>query len=46
MFGSLTPVWDYMGLHGQDNSDPDNPMIIHAFLPRDAKNYEIKKNLG
>ncbi len=43
MFGSLTPVWDYMGLHGQDNSDPDNPMIIHAFLPRDAKNYEIKK---
>lgn len=42
MFGSLTPVWDYLGLHGQDNSDPDNPMVIHAFMPRDSENYEIK----
>jgi alkylation response protein AidB-like acyl-CoA dehydrogenase len=42
MFGSLTPVWDYLGLHGQDNSDPDNPMVIHAFMPRDTENYEIK----
>lgn len=43
MFGSLTPVWDYLGLHGQDNSDPDNPMVIHVFMPRDSQNYEIKK---
>ncbi len=43
MFGSLTPVWDYLGFHGQDNSDPDNPMIIHAFLPREFENFEIKK---
>ena len=43
MFGSLSPAWDYMGLHGQDNSDPENPMIIHAFLPRDFENFEIKK---
>jgi alkylation response protein AidB-like acyl-CoA dehydrogenase len=43
MFGSLTPVWDYLGLHGQDNSDPENPMVIHAFMPRDSRNYEIKK---
>lgn len=43
MFGSLTPVWDYLGLHGQDNSDPDNPLVIHAFMPRDSENYEIKK---
>ncbi len=42
MFGSLTPVWDYMGLHGQDNSDPENPMVIHAFMPRDSKNFEIR----
>ncbi len=44
MFGSLTPVWDYLGFHGQDNSDPNNPMVIHAFMPRDTKNYEIKKS--
>ena len=43
MFGSLSPVWDYLGMHGQDNSDPNNPRVIHAFLPRDSKNYEIVK---
>ncbi|CAM3575582.1 acyl-CoA dehydrogenase family protein [Zobellia roscoffensis] len=43
MFGSLTPVWDYLGLHGQDNSDPDNPKVIHVFMPRETDNYEIKK---
>ena len=43
MFGSLTPVWDYLGFHGQDNSDPNNPKVIHAFMPRNTENYEIKK---
>ncbi len=43
MFGSLTPVWDYLGLHGQDNSDPENPTVIHAFMPRGSENYEIKE---
>jgi len=43
MFGSLSPVWDYLGFHGQDNSDPENPMVIHAFMPRSTQNYEIKK---
>ena len=42
-FGSLTPVCTYLGLHGQDNSDPDNPKVVHAFMPRDSENYEIKK---
>jgi len=43
MFGSLTPVWDFLGVHGQDNSDPDNPKVIHAYMPRDSEGYEIKK---
>ena len=43
MFGSLTPVWDFLGIHAQDNSDPDNPKVIHAFMPKDSKGYEIKK---
>ncbi|GJM29735.1 MAG: acyl-CoA dehydrogenase [Cyclobacteriaceae bacterium] len=42
-FGSLTPVWTYLGLHGQDNSDPDNPTVVHAFMPRDSQNYQIKQ---
>jgi alkylation response protein AidB-like acyl-CoA dehydrogenase len=42
-FGSLSPVWTYLGLHGQDNSDPENPKVVHAFMPRNTENYEIKK---
>ena len=33
-FGSLTPVWTYLGLHGMDTSDPDAPKVVHAFMPR------------
>jgi alkylation response protein AidB-like acyl-CoA dehydrogenase len=40
-FGSLTPVWTYLGLHGMDMSDPAHPMIIHAFMPRDTEGYKI-----
>ena len=42
-FGSLTPVWTRLGLHGQDNSDPENPKIVHAFMPRDTDGYSIKE---
>lgn len=43
MFGSLTPVWTYMGFHGMDMSDPENPKVVHAFMPRDSQNYQIKE---
>jgi alkylation response protein AidB-like acyl-CoA dehydrogenase len=43
MFGSLSPVWTRLGLHGMDTSDPEHPMIIHAFMPRDSAGYEIKE---
>jgi alkylation response protein AidB-like acyl-CoA dehydrogenase len=41
IFGSLTPVWTRLGLHGIDTSDPDNPKIVHAFMPRDTPGYTI-----
>ena len=41
-FGSLTPVWTYLGMHGMDTSDPDAPKIVHAFMPRDANGYKIE----
>jgi alkylation response protein AidB-like acyl-CoA dehydrogenase len=41
-FGSLTPVWTRLGLHGMDTSDPTAPKIVHAFMPRDTKGYSIK----
>src|SRR5206468_3741767 len=35
-FGTMTPVWTRLGMHGQDSSDPANPKVVHGFLARDA----------
>jgi alkylation response protein AidB-like acyl-CoA dehydrogenase len=42
-FGSLTPVWTYLGIHGIDASDPAAPKIVHAFMPRDTEGYRIEQ---
>jgi alkylation response protein AidB-like acyl-CoA dehydrogenase len=42
-FGSLTPVWTRLGLHGVDASDPKNPKIVHGFLPRDTPGITVKE---
>lgn len=42
-FGSLTPVWTYLGLHAMDNSDPAAPKVVHAFMPRATEGYSIKE---
>src|SRR5438270_8828840 len=42
-FGSLTPVWTRLGLHGLDTSDPKAPKVVHGFMPRDTKGYTIKE---
>jgi alkylation response protein AidB-like acyl-CoA dehydrogenase len=42
-FGSLTPVWTYLGIHGLDTSDPQHPKVVHAFMPRDTPGYTIEK---
>lgn len=42
-FGSLTPVWDWLGLHGMDTSDPAAPKVVHAFMKRDTENYHINE---
>ena len=43
LFGSLSPVWTRLGIHALDRSDPANPMIVHAFMPRDTAGYRIVK---
>src|SRR5262245_27398930 len=40
-FGSLSPVWTYLGIHGIDLADPSKPKIVHAFMPRDTEGYRI-----
>jgi alkylation response protein AidB-like acyl-CoA dehydrogenase len=42
-FGSLTPVWTRLCIYGLDDSDPRDPKIVHAFLPRDTTGYHIKE---
>ena len=42
-FGSLTPVWTRLGLHGMDSSDPANPRVVHAFMPRDTPGYHTEQ---
>ncbi|SES04166.1 Acyl-CoA dehydrogenase [Propionibacterium cyclohexanicum] len=34
IFTSLAPAWTQLGLHGLDTSDPDNPRLVYAFVPR------------
>ena len=29
------------GIHAMDTSDPDNPKVVHAFMPRDTPGYHI-----
>jgi len=42
-FGSLSPVWTYLGIHAMDTSDPTQPKIVHAFMPRETKGYRIEE---
>ncbi|MDA0353066.1 MAG: acyl-CoA/acyl-ACP dehydrogenase [Chloroflexi bacterium] len=42
-FGSLTPVWTRLGMHGMDTSDPAAPKIVHAFMRRDDEGYQINE---
>jgi alkylation response protein AidB-like acyl-CoA dehydrogenase len=44
MFGSLGPAWTRYGLHAMWADAEGGPKIVHAFLPRDAKNYRIDNN--
>jgi len=41
-FGSLSPVWSFLGIHGMDLADPARPAIVHAFMPRDTEGYRIE----
>jgi alkylation response protein AidB-like acyl-CoA dehydrogenase len=42
-FGSLSPVWTYLGIHGMDLSDPSAPKVVHGFMGRDSKGYRIEE---
>lgn len=37
IFTSLSPAWQWLGVHARDNSDPDHPKIMHGFISRDQE---------
>jgi alkylation response protein AidB-like acyl-CoA dehydrogenase len=37
IFTSLAPAWDWLGIHARDDSDPDHPRIVHAFVSRESE---------
>jgi alkylation response protein AidB-like acyl-CoA dehydrogenase len=41
IFGSLSPVWDYLGVHAMDTTDAAAPQVVHAFLHRSSPHYRI-----
>jgi alkylation response protein AidB-like acyl-CoA dehydrogenase len=41
LFGSLGPVWDRVGFHAMDASDPAQPMVVHGFVRRDAPGVRV-----
>jgi alkylation response protein AidB-like acyl-CoA dehydrogenase len=43
IFGSLSPVWTYLGVHAMDTSDPLEPKVVHGFLHRDTPGYRIEE---
>ncbi|MDN3310074.1 acyl-CoA dehydrogenase family protein [Microbacterium oryzae] len=37
IFTSLAPVWTWLGLHGLDETSPDGPKLVFAFVDRDER---------
>jgi alkylation response protein AidB-like acyl-CoA dehydrogenase len=42
-FGSLSPVWTYLGIHGMDTAEPSAPKIVHAFMPRATEGHRVEE---
>ncbi|MGK5683944.1 acyl-CoA dehydrogenase family protein [Actinoplanes sp. URMC 104] len=42
-FTSLSPVWDRLGIHARDDSDPGRPRIVHLFVNRASAGVTTEK---
>ncbi|MBF2712803.1 acyl-CoA dehydrogenase family protein [Agrobacterium vitis] len=43
IFTSLSPVWDWLGIHALDASDPATPKIVHAFIRRQDPGHHTRE---
>lgn len=41
IFTSNSPGWTRLGVMGLDDTDPDDPRIVHAFVTREGGGFEI-----
>jgi alkylation response protein AidB-like acyl-CoA dehydrogenase len=39
IFTSLAPAWTRLGIFGRDDSDPENPTLVHGYLTRDTPGH-------
>jgi alkylation response protein AidB-like acyl-CoA dehydrogenase len=39
IFTSLAPAWTRLGIFGRDDSDPDDPKLVHGFLTRETHGW-------
>lgn len=42
VFTSLSPVWDQIGVHARDDSNPQRPVIVHTFVNRTDPGVRIE----
>lgn len=40
IFTTLTPAWTRLGVHGRDETNPDDPQLVFGFLDRGAEGIE------
>jgi alkylation response protein AidB-like acyl-CoA dehydrogenase len=43
VFTSLSPVWNQIGIHARDDSDPAHPVIVHTFVSRHDPGVRIEE---
>lgn len=44
IFTSLAPAWTRLGIFGRDDSDPDAPRLVHAFIDRDTPGWSMRED--
>ena len=40
IFTSLAPAWTRLGIFGRDDSDPENPKLVHGFITRETPGWK------
>jgi len=39
IFTSLSPAWTRLGIFGRDDTDPENPKLVHGFITRETPGW-------